>query len=128
MTKRTAQRRDPLPGETIYGGKLVRGKVQGGRLEHGPRAFFQGMHKHYGLLCDPDQPIEHGCRVLLRTPDGSRFDCTVLTKHPARAKKIDVRVLSNGVVLRKAPKEWLTRVMSFSCRGPCTSAVGRAAP
>jgi hypothetical protein len=35
-----------------------RGRLIGGRLEHGPRAFFQSMHAKYRLLCDPDQPIE----------------------------------------------------------------------
>ena len=118
MTKRTAKPRDPLPGETIYGAKLVRGRAVGGRLEHGPKAFFVGMSPNYGVLCDPDQPIEHGSRVLMTLKDGSRFDCTVLTKHPARAETLRVQLVEGGAVLRKVRKEYLTRVMSISSRGP----------
>lgn len=111
----TPSRRDPLPGETITGGKLVRGRIEGGRLEYGPRAFFQPMSPDYGLLCDPDQPIEHGSHVLMKFTDGSRFDGTIVTKHPAKAKAVNVRLISGGV-LRKVRKEWLTRVMSISGR------------
>lgn len=81
------------------------------------------MDLNYGVLCDPDEPIEHGSRVLAALPDGSRFDCTVITKHPARAKALKLQMLHGGAVvqgatLRSVRKEWVTRVMSISGRAP----------
>jgi hypothetical protein len=43
------------------------------------------------VICDPDAPIEHGCRVLLVIPGyqgstGAAIEGRCLTKHPSKTK------------------------------------------
>jgi hypothetical protein len=48
----------------------------------------------------------------MRLKDGSRFDCTVLTKRPDRAKTLTVQLVDGGAALCRMGKQHLTRVMT----------------
>jgi hypothetical protein len=64
-------------------------------------------------VCDPDVPLLYDRRVVaLIDVDGSPayFEGKVLTKHPAKAKAIDVQ-LANGGLVRRASKADLARVV-----------------
>jgi hypothetical protein len=78
----------------------------------GPNGFHVRMTPQRTLVCDPDVPLEPGCMVVVEVEASTGtiyFPGTLKTKHPARAKTLDV-MTEVGMRLRRTPREEVFRV------------------
>jgi hypothetical protein len=86
----------------------------------GPRSFGVWFRPNFALVADPDEPLRYDRRVVVRINvegDVHYAEGRVLTKHPDKAKSINV-LLNNQGLVRGARKEDVVPVIGEYVRKP----------